>query len=212
MKNLAKLTILFLSLNLITANAQVLEKTVHRLEFQDSYAKPYEYLKNKYDFTIAFYVEGGWNIGNVTTIEVLALKNKTWKKIILQVPDDRSNPSTKPKIKIASFESKKALKLMDDLTAIDFWSIQNDSLNIREIKPKIQSEDFLNKDSVVIVAHRIRRFQVVDASTYYFAITRNDGLKIYTCQAPDLYLKTFPEIKTTATFIKAKELFERAVE
>lgn len=211
MKNFFKIIFFFLLFNSIGANAQIPEIVGEASDYQHNNFKAYQYLSNKYDFTIAYYVTGGWSVADVTNIQALVLKEKSWKKIILQIPKKNNELSTEPKMKIASFNSKKALKLVDDLTAIGFWSIDNDSLNIKEIKPKTPSENFINKDTVVIVADRRRRFSVVDGSSYHFVIIKNNVQKIYNCESPESYLKVFPEIKTTSVFIKAKALFEEAM-
>ncbi|PWS31331.1 hypothetical protein [Pedobacter paludis] len=211
MKNLLKIIFLFLLFKSTNTNAQLPKITGGNSNYQDSYFKAYQYLKCNYDFTIAYYVTGGWSAADVINIQALVLKDKSWKKILLQIPKKNKEPSAEPKVKIASFNGKKALQLVDDLTAIGFWSIDNDSLNIKEIKPKIPSENFINKDTVVIVADRTRRFSVVDGSSYHFVIIKNNELKIYRCDNPESYLGFFPEINATAVFVKAKTLFEKTM-
>ena len=209
MKDTAKIILIFLVFSHIKTNAQF-SKTI---EFDTEPLKKgsivYRNLKNKYDFILSYSVSTGWQIGDTACFDILARKNKTWKKILLKY--SIRNPSGAAKIEITKFEKQKAEQLMEQLSRFGFWSLNNDSLNIKEIKPKIPSENFVKKDTVVIVADRIRRYSIVDGSSYRFEIIQKNAVNVYHCESPESYLRVFPEIKSTVVFIQAKEAFEKAI-
>jgi hypothetical protein len=208
MIKISKIIFVFLFLSHIKSNAQFLP-TADISEYKKESSVVYKNLKNKYDFILSYHVSGGWSTNDTTIFQILALKNKTWKKILLK--SSSHNPSRTAKVEVTNFQKKKAKLLMNELTKFGFWSLNNDSLNIKEIKPKIPSENFVKNDTVVVVADRIRRFSVVDGASYHFEIIQKNRIITYSCENPDAYLNAFPEIKSTAIFIKAIKAFENAI-
>lgn len=200
---------IFLLFSGVKSNAQ-LSKTIN---IDTDYLKKgtivYQTLKDKYDFVLSYGVSTGWQIGDTASFDILARKNKSWKKI--RIKYSTRNPSGMAKIEIAKFKKQKAEQLMEQLNNIGFWSLNNDSLNIKEIKPKTPSENFVKNDTVFIVADRIRRYSIVDGSSYRFEIIKKKSVQVYHCESPEAYLSTFPEIKATIIFIKAKDAFENAI-
>ncbi|MGN7986970.1 hypothetical protein ACTJKC_06510 [Pedobacter sp. 22226] len=208
MIKISKIIFVFLVLSHIRSNAQFLP-TANISEYRKENSVVYRNLKDKYDFILSYHVSGGWSADDTTTFQILALKNKTWKKIFLK--SSLRTPSGTVKVTEVNFQKKKAKLLMNQLTKFGFWSLKNDSLNIKEIKPKIPAENFVKNDTVMVVADRIRRFSVVDGTTYHFEIIQKNRLTTYSCESPDTYLNVFPEIKSTSIFIKTIKAFENAI-
>jgi hypothetical protein len=209
MQKIFIIILIFLVFSGVKSNAQLPSLVGGIIENQKSGSIIYKNLKDKYDFIISYHISGGWTPGDTTVFQILALKDKSWKKILLK--SSLRNLSGMPKIEVTNFKKQKAKQLMNELTRIGFWSLNNDSLNIKEIKPKIPSENFVNNDTVVIVADRIRRYSIVDGSSYQFEIIQKNVVKVYHCESPESYLSTFPEIKSTIIFIRAKDAFENTI-
>ncbi len=209
MKKIYTITLIFFLFGQIKSNAQLPVITLNATNSPNRGSIVYKNLKDKYDFIISFHVSGGWRIGDTASFDILARKNKTWKRILLKY--QVSKPTGTPKIEVTKFGKQKANRLMERLGTIGFWSLNNDSLNLKEIKPNVPSENFVNKDTVVIMADRIRRFSIVDGTSYNFEIIQKNAVKTYHCESPDAYLRFFPEIKSTSIFIKAIEAFDRAM-
>lgn len=200
---------IFLLFGYVRSDAQFIPATGGIMEHQNGSSIVSRSLKDKYDFLISYYVTSGWTFGDTTSFQILALKNKTWKKIIFKYSE--RNILGIPKIEIVKFNKLKARKLMDKLTELGFWSLNNDSLNIKEIKPKIPTKNFITDNTVVVVADRIRKFSVVDGTTFHFEIIQKNKITTFSCESPDAYLNVFPEIKSTSIFTKAIKAFENAV-
>lgn len=209
MNKLFKVILLIIFLCPIKSNAQLPEIFGNTSEYQKKNSTAYRMLKDNYDFIISFGTSGGWKIGDTSTLQILAKRDKSWSRIDLKFSEH--NLLEIPKLEISSIKRTKAEILIKELSALGFWSLRNDSLNIKEIKPKIAPENFVDKDTIFIVADRIRRFKLLDGIIYYFQIIQNNELRIYSCESPDSYLRAFPEIKTTAAFIKAIAFFESAI-
>jgi hypothetical protein len=207
MTKLLKIT--FLLFIAIKSNAQLPTIVSNSSEYQKKNAIVYRTLKDKYDFIISFSLSSGWKIGDTSIFYIVAKKNNSWSRINFKISG--RNPLGIPKLEIKSFEKKKAKKLINDLTTLGFWSLVNDSLNMREIKPKNSLENYVIKDTVVITAGRIRSFSVADGTGYNFEIFQGDKLRRISCYSPDSYLRFAPEIGSTLIFIKSKDIFEKAI-
>ncbi|RZK57332.1 MAG: hypothetical protein EOO87_03170 [Pedobacter sp.] len=169
----------------------------------------YKTFYNKYDLLIAYKVSGGWRVGNTNIIQILAVKNNSWKKITLSYPDDNPSKQTIKKLPLQKTEAK---KLMEELGSQNFWTLNNDSINMKHLKPQTPPENYSKKDTLFIVANNpVTDVKVVDGSTYYFEIIKGDSLRSYSTADPEIFAKYFPEIKSRIRFIKCKIAFENAL-
>lgn len=207
MKKTLLIFILTLSFHTIYAQIPIINSNVND-EFKNR-SLVYKTFHNKYDLLIAYKVPGGWRVGNTNIIQILAVKNNSWKKITLSYPDD--NPS-KQTIKKLSLEKTKAKKLMEELGSQNFWTLNNDSINMKRLKPQTPPENYSKNDTLFIVANNpVTDVKVLDGSTYYFEIIKGDSLRSYSTADPEIFAKYFPEIKSRIRFIKSKIAFENAL-
>ncbi len=204
---LKKITLFFIFCISITAKAQIPIIESNVTEGKKDNSLIYKTFHNKYDFLISFRSYSGWRIGDKTFITILALQNKRWKKIILSFPDSKPTSLT---IKKTSFASTKVTQLLKDLALQNFWSLSDDSLNMMGIAPKIPLKNYVKNDTIVIVSAK-SKIRVLDGSTYYFEILQGSALRYYRCEDPEIYLEYYPEIKSRAYFIKARDAFIAAL-
>ncbi len=203
------LLLLFLSFFTFFSWAQLPQIKQNVSDDWKSYSIVYKTFYPQYDFLIASYIHSGWRIGNFNYITILAKKNKKWEKIILSYPDGKRDQI---KLKKVKFNRKKAEQLINDLTAQNFWTLSNDSLNHQELAPKTKAENYAKNDTIFVVANVDKRIRVSDGSAYYFEILQGDRLRFYYSENPETYLQHYPKIKTRAYFIKSKQAFYTALE
>lgn len=189
----------------LKVNAQIPEIKSNVLDEQKSKSLIYKIFSDKYDLLIS-YQTVSWTSGD---IQILALKNKRWKKITLSFLNGEPVMTA---IKKQSFPRLKANQLMAELTLHNFWTLSNDSINMKEITPKNLIQNHRNKDTVVIVAYKqVKSITVMDGISYHFEILQENNLRIYDCNNPDTYFKYYPKIKPREHFINAKNAFEAAI-
>ncbi|WAC39259.1 hypothetical protein [Pedobacter sp. SL55] len=172
---------------------------------------PFQVLKkNSYEFAISYYIySGGWKMNNDTYYTILAYKKNAWKKLLLIYNEDsKSIKKTKKK----QINNRNAKRLISDLNKNNFWSLSLDSLNIKQLPPKILAKNEVINDTVFIKTNVIRSFNVADGTTYYFEIFQNGKVKILSCESPESYKNVFPEIQTTQNFINSKKAFVDFIE
>ena len=162
----------------------------------------YNAFKGKYDFLIAYHIQGMMRIGS-TNVQIIALKNKKWKKIIFNYKDHNELDQ---KITKKRLDKKLGLQLIETLNKENFWSLENDSINIRSIKPKPQILPKQSKDTVYITHYKpVANLAVLDGADYFLQILQNDKMRFYKTDNPDSYFKFYPQLKQRGNFISSRD-------
>ncbi|RZK55171.1 MAG: hypothetical protein EOO91_14575 [Pedobacter sp.] len=201
MKKHLLITALFFFIGFVKAQIPIINSNVTD-QFKNS-SLVYEAFHKKYDLLIAFHLEGTTKFG-VTNIQIIAVKRNKWKKILFTYQDQ--NP-LKRRIKTKSLNDTLGAKLISDLNANNFWTLDNDSINSRILKIKTPVVKTLSKDTVYIFGSRsVQRPEMNDGVGYYFKILQGDKLRSYIAYNPDFYVKYYPS-KQREQFINSREAF-----
>jgi hypothetical protein len=162
----------------------------------------YNAFKGKYDFLIAYHIQGGTKFGS-TNVQIIVLKGKKWKKIIFNYKD---NNELDQKVTKRRLDKKLGLQLIETLNSEKFWSLDNDSINVRRIKPKPQILPKQSKDTVYITGYKpVINLEVLDGADYFLQIIQNDKMRFYKTDNPDSYFKFYPQLKQRGNFIRSRD-------
>lgn len=161
-------------------------------------------LRHKYDFSIAYHVEGMFNFKNAK-IQIIASKNNRWWKLTFI---DKEKSCLKKRVKRKPLNEKIGKELVATLNQEGFWTLNNDSINNREVKPKPPVERKQSKDTVYVTGHKsVRSVHVVDGGFYYLQMIHGNKMRIYKTDNPDIYFKHYPQFTQRGNFIKSRDAF-----
>ncbi|MES2543523.1 MAG: hypothetical protein V4548_01465 [Bacteroidota bacterium] len=152
----------------------------------------YNLFNGKKTFLIAYTNECYW-WSDKKRYEILAFENNKWEKIYVYSKRNKNGEWSKPKISHKSISSETANNLITELTKISFWELQNESLNVNEIK---------NGDGT------IGKFKISDGINYKVEILQGNNFRIIESYEPEFFLSQMPEIKSRETFISGKTMIK----
>ena len=159
--------------------------------------------QNQYDFLIAFNESSYWwkhknkiKKRNTINYQILGLAKNSWEKLILSTRIKKNDKLNKPKIIKYAYPAEKAEKLISELSNLSFWTLHNDSLNVR--RKWISDSTFV-------------AFGVSDGPGYSFEIMTKYGFKVIRSYYPEFFHEKIPRLRQVDLFIKAKNKFEAAI-
>lgn len=164
-------------------------------------------LKHKYDFLIAYHVEGITRMKNAK-IQIIAVKNNRWRKLTF-IYQDKS--CLKRRLISKKIDNSIGNELIAKLSKENFWTLENDSINYRELKPNPTVPHKPIKDTVLVIGYKPERILVaVDGTSYYLQVMQGDSLRVYKSNNPDFYFKHHPQFLHIGNFIRSRDAFIEA--
>jgi hypothetical protein len=151
-----------------------------------------QYFQKKTDFIIAYSEESYW-WSNTENFKLLAQAGSIWTiwtynrkwKSSSDVYNNKGIKKKKYYKKIAEIDSLSVKYLFDSLTAINFWTLNLDSLNEK------------------------RGRSISDQINCKFQIENSAGRKILESYAPEYYISQFPDMRQRIIFLQGKDIFKR---
>ncbi|MGE6221382.1 hypothetical protein ACQKCH_16280 [Nubsella zeaxanthinifaciens] len=161
-------------------------------------------LKHKYDFLIAYHVEGITRMKNAK-IQIIAVKNKKWRKLTF-IYEGKS--CLKRRLISKKIDKSIGNELIANLGKENFWTLENDSINYREIKSKPPVTRKPINDTVFVIGYKPERTLVaIDGGSYYLQMMQGDNLRVYKSNNPDFYFKYYPQFLHIGNFIRSRDAF-----
>ena len=149
--------------------------------------------KDSYDFALA-YTESSYWWRNVREHKIFAHKNSIWTSYLIR---EEKNKKGKIKTRISKqrLSADSAMKLIDQLTSRNFWTLDNDSLN---------------QTGVPINDSMVSRMQVFDGANQRFEVITKQGFRIIESYEPEAYFEKFPQMIVRKSFIDCRRIFVSA--
>ncbi|QHL87485.1 hypothetical protein GU926_08555 [Nibribacter ruber] len=152
----------------------------------------YKAFHDQYDFLISYSEESYW-WSNKLDYKILATKDETWYCLRYTSKQKKDKSFSKPFITKQKIRKKKGDLLLDELSRLGFWTLNQDSLN------------YATKDND---GGRSMTYTVSDGVNYKFEILTKEGFKLISAYEPDYFLIELPEYKQRQKFIEARNVFK----
>jgi hypothetical protein len=186
------LCILFLFKNLVVLG-QLSDLNTNVTKQDSSRMLPLENLNEKYDFILGYSEESYW-WSNSQVYKILVCKNDTWEAFQIVIKKNKGGKTKSETLKYC-FDPDSAKQLIANLTKLDFWTFDRDSLNQKTIQMNDSTDRTLHID---------------DGVNYRFEVMSYKSHRIIESYEPEIYYKSFPEMNIRKAFIECKQLFLQA--
>ncbi|GAA4313786.1 hypothetical protein [Nibribacter koreensis] len=152
----------------------------------------YKAFHDQYDFLISYSEESYW-WSNRCEYRILATKDDAWYCLRYTSKQKNDKSFSKPFITKQKIRKKKGDLLLDELSRLGFWTLNQDSLN------------YTTKHNG---GGRTTTYTVSDGVNYKFEILTREEFKTISAYEPDYFIQELPEYKQRQMFIYSRNAFK----
>jgi hypothetical protein len=177
-----------------SANLQHIDSFVQQQEYVFAYKEEGGLCRNcpSYTYKIIAYNKKRWSSFTYSNFSIQGSFNKKTKQF--STDTIRTGQLYSSKLNINKYHIQ---KLFDGLSAINFWILNNDSLNqTRKYIFRIRDGDTT-----------YRYANITDDLNYRFDILFKNKARVIQSYAPEYFLSLFPDMKERSIFLKGRRIF-----